>query len=133
MIFAHQYLYQLDNISRNLKASVMANTGIKIMGKLEHADAKFMSDRMGVKPERFFKLKKKDRKYTQYLFWIKDVTDEAVKVKIRLGKVNRKKRMSQNSFELLRQKMREKYCVKTEPEQGQTEAPKKLPPRPKLI
>lgn len=151
LILAHQYLTQLDNISRNLKASVMANTAIKLMGKVELADAKAMADRMRVKTDNFLNLKKKDRQYTEYLCYLRDITDSAVKIAVPLGVVNRKPQMSADSLDRLRQLIRGKFCIDDtapgaisdnpaapdpaapEPGQEQTAKKRKLKPRPKLL
>lgn len=109
VIIAHQYLTQLDNVSRNLKASVLANTAIKLMGKVELSDAKVMADRMRVKPDDLLDLVKKDQQYTEFLCHLQHITQAAVKIKVKLGVVNRKPQMTTGSFEQLRNEMRAKY------------------------
>ncbi len=111
MIFAHQYLEQLSNISRNLVASVMANTSIKLMGRIELADAKKMADRMGRSVEDFRNLKKKDYAFTEYLCSIKDVVEPAVKISLPLGMVNKQPTMSDENFKILKNQQREKFCI----------------------
>ncbi len=109
MVFAHQYLAQLDNISRNLKASVLANTSIKLIGRVEYSDADFLGRRIGLDSKELTELKK-DKKYTEYLCYVRDFTRRAVKVKFPLGFINRKAKMSQAEQKELIEMNNRKYC-----------------------
>lgn len=109
LVFAHQYLAQLDNVSKNLKASVLANTSIKLFGRVENADADFLSRRIGVDSKEFLNLKK-DKKFTEYLCYVRDFTSKAKKIKFPLGFVNKKQKMTQFEQDELIKINNIKYC-----------------------
>ncbi len=120
IILSHQYFKLLDSVSLNLKHSTLANTSNKFVGKVDMADARAMGERIRIEPEQILNLKKKDRDFTEYYCHIKDRTQKAIKLRVPLGAVNQKERMSDESYNLLIKQNRQKYCVKKdEPDQKQ--------------
>lgn len=110
VIFAHQDLEQIAGVSKKLVSSVMSNTSIKIMGTMNISDSRKMAGEMMVKPEVFGNLKKVDYKYSEYICFIRGITNPAVKIKMPLGIVNNKPQMSDESYNLLIKQQREKFC-----------------------
>lgn len=128
---AHQHLSQLSAISHNLLSSVITNTATKIVGKLDISDAKYMAERIQCEPQDITSLRKVERHYAELLYYSNDLTRQAVKFEVPLGMVNKKPRMSKESFMRLREISREKFCehiLKRElPEQVRTFSPEDLP------
>ena len=148
LIFAHQFPYQLDNVSINLRESAIANTSIKIMAKLETKSARGMAEIMGVDKNDFKTLKintRKIRPYTEFLCYIRDITQRAVKIRVPLGTINKKKRMPDEHYKKLLEMNSAKLIDGGGiPTQDKSDRPKEtetsdrrpekkeLPPRPRL-
>jgi len=114
IIMAHQFLKQLDDISTNLRHATTTNTTIKLYGNLSWADARALSRDINIEPEEIGKLKKVDYGYTEYFLYISYLTDRAIKARVPLGVLNKKKRMSKKSYKILQAKSRAKYSKQLE-------------------
>lgn len=128
LIIAHQYIKQLDSISTALRHSVLANTSIKLIGNTTPDDARVMAERLKCTTDEILSLRKKDRKESEFLCFIKDVTlGGAVKIKVPLGAVNQKGQMTENEYSSLLASIRQKYCTTAEERKRQRPQPEEKP------
>lgn len=117
-IFSHQYLDQLSQVSTSTKSGVLANTGIKIYGRVEHGDADFLSRRVGLPSDSLTSLKKVEGKFAEFVCTTKSGVAKAFQIP--LGFINRKRKMSKDDQEKLIAMNRDKYCEpKASPTIGQ--------------
>ena len=112
LILAHQTLAQL---SPKLKASIMANTGTKLVGGASAADATAMAKEMGSTPE-FLQSMRKTKTTTSFALWIKGQTARPREVKVQLGAVDQLPRLSDEEYDELIASNRATYAVLPETE-----------------
>lgn len=84
-VFAIQYLYQLTNVSRNLLQSILNNTGIKIIGRTDAADARALSLSMGCEDKDILSLKTHPKAFSEFMVGLRDQHNTLAKVTIPLG------------------------------------------------
>lgn len=117
LILAHQTLAQLTS---KLKASLMANTGTKLVSGMSFGDAKAMAQELGCTPEFLQSMRKTDTT-TSFALWIKNQTPNAREVTVQLGAVNELPKLPPESYEQLMGQNRERYCQRVAlSEQGET-------------
>ena len=97
LVLAHQTLAQL---TPKLKASIMANTGTKILGGLSHADASALAREIGCSAD-FLQSMRKDKERTQFALWVKGDAGRARSMSVELGAVDRLPRMDKASYQAL--------------------------------
>lgn len=91
MVLAHQYL---DQASSGLKASLAANTGIKLASGLSAGDARSMAPEMRTTPDFIL-----DQPKLQFAAHIRNVTPHAVSIPIVLGALAEQPKLSDDAFE----------------------------------
>ncbi len=105
LTLAHQTLAQLDT---KLKASIMANTGTKLVGGASASDAATMAKEMGCSPE-FLQSMRKTKTTTSFAVWIKNETPRPREVTVKLGAIDGLPTMSDGSYRQLIKNNQEKY------------------------
>lgn len=93
MVLAHQYL---DQASSGLKASLAANTGIKLASGLSAGDARSMAPEMRTTADFIL-----DQPRLQFAAHIRNVTPHAVSIPIVPGALDRQPKLSDEAFEEL--------------------------------
>lgn len=93
MVLAHQYL---DQASSGLKASLAANTGIKLASGLSAGDARSMAPEMRTTADFIL-----DQPRLQFAAHIRNVTPHAVSIPIVPGALDRQPKLSDEEFEAL--------------------------------
>lgn len=93
MVLAHQYL---DQASSGLKASLAANTGIKLASGLSAGDARSMAPEMRTTADFIL-----DQPRLQFAAHIRNVTPHAVSIPIVPGALDRQPKLSDEAFEAL--------------------------------
>ncbi|HVH75194.1 MAG TPA: hypothetical protein VM755_09785 [Stellaceae bacterium] len=119
-VFAHQYL---DQCTPSLRASLAANTAIKMAGGVSTSDARAMASDMRTTPDFILS---QPRLY--FACHIRNVTPQAVSIPIEVGKLESEPRLSQDAYDDMRRRNRERVSAprKTEerarePRQRQSE------------
>ncbi len=97
LIMAHQYLGQL---SRNLPASLMTNTTIKLVGGVSDRDARALASEMRTSPE-FLNAMTKEKDGTTFAAFVRNHTPHALRLSVPFGTAEGMERMSDESFEML--------------------------------
>ncbi|MCB1547242.1 MAG: ATP-binding protein, partial [Hyphomicrobiaceae bacterium] len=114
LVMAHQYLGQL---SRNLPASLMTNTAIKLAGGVSDRDARTLAPEMRTTPE-FLNSMLKERDVTHFAAFVRNHTPQAMAMTVPFGTAERMDRMSDESFERLlamsRQRLSSLTVLKTD-------------------
>ena len=95
IILAHQYLDQLK--SPALKASIAANTSIKIAGGVADEDARALAPNMRCKPEFIAQQTKTDRAAT-FAIYVRNVTPTAVTLTVPFGMLEGQPQMSEQAY-----------------------------------
>ena len=83
MIFAHQ---NLDQLSANLRSSVMASTSIKFAGGVSAKDARVLSDEMRCDDAVLMSTRKR-RNHTEFACHVRNLTAQAIHISVPLGVV----------------------------------------------
>ena len=97
LVMAHQYLGQL---SRNLPASLMTNTSIKLVGGVSDRDARVLAPEMRTTPE-FLNGMVKERDRTHFAAFVRNHTAQAMTMTVPIGTAEHMDRMSDESFDRL--------------------------------
>ena len=97
LVMAHQYLGQL---SRNLPASLMTNTSIKLAGGLSDRDARALASEMRTSPD-FLNAMTKGANQTNFAAFVRNHTPHALKLTVPFGTAEQIDRMSNESFDKL--------------------------------
>ncbi|MEX0921414.1 MAG: hypothetical protein WDZ84_01445 [Rhodovibrionaceae bacterium] len=126
MVLAHQ---NLDQLSSSLRASVLANTSIKLAGGVSTKDAALLGSEMHTDAG-FIQSQRKHRNATSFACYVRNVTSRALSVSIPLGSVEAMPHMDDAAFEKLREVSRERYCVPLAemPQEAPPRAPEAAPP-----
>jgi len=103
---AHQNLGQL---SPSLKATVSASTSIKFAGGVSMKDAGELARDMRCAADDVLRTKK-NTDNTEFACWIKNITPKAIPLSVPLGSMEQESRLSEASFQALRDKNRDQYC-----------------------
>lgn len=94
VVFAHQYL---DQLPRPLLASIMTNTSIKLAGGVSSSDANLLARNMATTSETIAATRKR-RHETEFVTYIRNVTDRAMTLTVPLGSLEKVPTMSAKSF-----------------------------------
>ncbi len=117
LVFSHQ---NLDQLSTQLRASVLASTSIKFAGGLSSKDANSLDAEFRTDTD-FLLSQKKRGNHTEFACYVKNFTVKAVSVSIPLGYVENMETLDQDDYETLLEINRIKYGVV--PEIPEIEAP----------
>lgn len=111
IVFAHQYLDQLDP---KLRASVAANTSIKMAGGLSDRDARALSPDMRTSPE-FLNSQRKHNgrppQWSEFACYIRNHTASAVSLRVPFFSVENAPTISTAEHDLLRERNRQRYAT----------------------
>ena len=107
MTLAHQ---NLDQLAPSLRASILANTSIKLAGGVSNKDASLMASEMHTDAG-FIQSQRKRQHHTSFACYVRNVTPRAQSIAIPLGAVEALPRMEDEEFAELRARSREAYCV----------------------
>ena len=113
LVFAHQYLDQLDG---GLRASFAANTAIKFAGGVSDKDARALAPDMRCRPE-FITGQRKQSNTTCFATYVRNVTPSALSLSIPFGTLDRMPRMSADAQARLRDRNRQRYTVEPKAQQ----------------
>jgi hypothetical protein len=119
LVFAHQYLDQLDGA---LRASFAANTAIKFAGGVSDKDARALAPDMRCKSE-FIAAQRKHDDHTTFAAYVRNLTPTALSLSVPFGALDRQPYMSAPARAALRERNRERYA--TRPAAVSTAAPHK--------
>ena len=107
-VFAHQYL---DQCTSALRASLAANTAIKMASGVSMSDARALAPDMRTTPDFIL-----SQPRLHFACHIRNVTPQAVSIPIAVGKLEEQPRLSAGAYEELRRRNRERVSL---PEQRQ--------------
>jgi hypothetical protein len=124
VLFAHQHL---DQLTSDLRASVAANTSIKIAGGVSDKDARGLASDMRTTPDFITGMTKRARS-TEFACYVRNYTANAVKLTIPFGALEAAPTMSQEEHSKLIARTREQYGREQERQTAAT-LPADLPPR----
>ena len=120
LTIAHQHLKQLDQVSTALRHSILTNTSIKLIGNAGPEDARLLAERVFCNKEDIFTLQKWERKASEFICYIKDITGRGVKIRVPFGELNRRLMDKPGSLEAIREQNRRLYCRRLAVEPLQT-------------
>lgn len=110
VLLAHQHL---DQLIPQLRASVAANTSIKLAGGVSDKDARALASDMRTTPDFITSMRKVSRS-TEFACYVRNRTEAAVRLQIPFGFLERSPTMSANDHERLIAQNRERYALKQE-------------------
>ena len=125
LVFAHQYLDQLDG---GLRASFAANTAIKFAGGVSDKDARALAPDMRCKAE-FIASQRKHEDQTTFAAYIRNLTPTALSLSVPFGTIDRMPQMTPTAQAALRERNRQSYAAAppapngSEPSKAKTELP----------
>ncbi|MEZ5844822.1 MAG: type IV secretion system DNA-binding domain-containing protein [Hyphomicrobiaceae bacterium] len=108
LVFAHQYLDQLDGA---LRASFAANTAIKLAGGVSDKDARALAPDMRCRAD-FIAGQVKRADHTSFATYVRNVTPTALSLTVPFGTLDRMAQMSEAEHRVLRERNRARYCVR---------------------
>jgi hypothetical protein len=104
-VLSHQSLSQLGGI----KNSVLANTSIKAVAGVSHADAQAMAYEMHCSTDDIMALGKSD-KSSDFALYVKHLLQTPITARVEFGLLESRPRLTASSLDTLLQSNREKYC-----------------------
>ncbi|MCU7867423.1 MAG: DUF87 domain-containing protein [Candidatus Thiodiazotropha sp. (ex Lucinoma borealis)] len=107
LVFAHQYLDQLSN---NLRSSVLTSTTIKFAGGISAKDARMLADEYRSTPD-FFLAQRKGTTHTSFACHVRNYTKNALSLSIPLGFVEAQPQLSETEHRQLLECNRQQYCA----------------------
>lgn len=107
VLFAHQHL---DQLSPALRSSVAANTSIKLAGGVADRDARTLAPDMRTSGEFISSTRKRDHS-TEFACYVRNMTENAVKLSIPFGTMEAAPRMSRHALSDLLARNRERYAT----------------------
>ena len=114
VLFAHQYLDQLD---QNLRSSVAANTTIKMAGGVSDRDARALAPDMRTTPD-FLVAQRKDNanppRWSQFACYVRNQTPSAVSLQVPFGTLESAPKMSAKRLTKLKARNRARYAIDAE-------------------
>ncbi|HEX8076247.1 MAG TPA: hypothetical protein VF511_00420, partial [Chthoniobacterales bacterium] len=114
IVFAHQYV---DQLSPSLRASVAANTSIKMAGGVSDRDARALCADMRTSPD-FLIRQRKDRshppRWTQFACHVRNATDQALSLEIPFGALESAPTMSAAAYRRVKALNRDRYAARPE-------------------
>lgn len=125
LTFSHQNLGQLrDNATR---ASVAASTAIKMIGGASNKDAEAYAGDLRTDSAYILSTKKKDRAYSEFVTFVKNFMDQALKLTVPFGRLEKLPAASADERVALTAANRERYCYDAT---TVAEPPSRPPPEP---
>jgi hypothetical protein len=106
LTIAHQ---TLDQLTPRLRASLHANTSIKLAGGTSSRDATALAHELHTSAA-FIESMKRHKDTTEFALWIRNETPEAIRLRVPLGFLERQPVASASAMELVREQMRDRYC-----------------------
>ena len=107
LVFAHQYLDQLDS---GLRASFAANTAIKFAGGVSDKDARALAPDMRCRPE-FITSQRKHDDHTTFAAFVRNLTPTALSLSVPFGTLDHLAQLAPASHAALRERNRRRYAV----------------------
>lgn len=107
LVFAHQYLDQLDG---GLRASFAANTAIKFAGGVSDKDARALAPDMRCKSD-FISAQRKHESHTSFAAYVRNLTPTALSLTVPFGTLDRLPQMTSTTHLALRERNRQRYAV----------------------
>lgn len=107
LVFAHQYLDQLDS---GLRASFAANTAIKFAGGVSDKDARALAPDMRCKAE-FITSQRKHDDHTTFAAYVRNLTSTALSLTVPFGSMDRLPQMTREVHTELRERNRRRYST----------------------
>jgi hypothetical protein len=115
VVFAHQYL---DQLPRELRASIMTNASIKLAGGVSSADAHALAPNMGTTHE-FLAGVRKYARSTEFATYVRNLTETAITLNIPFGTLESAPRMSDEAYACVIAANRQRYAAhRDEPRQA---------------
>jgi hypothetical protein len=111
LVFAHQYLDQLDG---SLRASFAANTAIKFAGGVSDKDARALAPDMRCRAE-FITGQRKHGHHTTFAAYVRNLTPTALSLTIPFGTLDRLPQMTPATRLALRERNRHRYTADPRP------------------
>ena len=102
-VFAHQYM---DQCTHSLRASLAANTSIKLASRTSTADARALAPDLRTTPEFILA-----QPQLQFACYIRDVTSHAISVPVEYGKLEQQPRMTAEEYEHFREANRKRVSA----------------------
>jgi hypothetical protein len=106
LVFAHQ---NLDQLSPELRASMLASTTIKFAGGLSAKDASTLDSEFRCDAD-YLLSQKKSKSHSQFACFVKNYTLQALSISIPLGFIEKEPQLSDDDYEFLIEMNRLKYC-----------------------
>lgn len=107
LVFAHQYLDQLDG---GLRASFAANTAIKLAGGVSDKDARALAPDMRCRHD-FIGAQRKHNDHTSFAAYVRSLTPTAVSLTVPFGTLEAMPQMSAAAHRALRARNRARYSA----------------------
>ena len=107
LVFAHQYLDQLDS---GLRASFAANTAIKFAGGVSDKDARALAPDMRCNAE-FITGQRKHADHTTFAAYVRNLTPTALSLTVPFGTLDRMPSMNPAAHTMLRDRNRARYAT----------------------
>jgi hypothetical protein len=126
VLFAHQHL---DQLTSDLRASVAANTSIKMAGGVSDKDARALASDMRTSPD-FITGMAKHAHSTEFACYVRNYTANAVRLTIPFGALEAAPKMSDEEEAILIARNRERYAAHKEKEARPATGPVELPQEP---
>jgi hypothetical protein len=121
---AHQHL---DQLSTGLRSSVAANTSIKLAGGVSDKDARGLAPDMRTTVDLITSMKKQDRS-TEFACYVRNYTNNAVRLEIPFGSLERSPKMSAAQHAVLIERNRDRYAINRDPSRPAANDPAQSPP-----
>ena len=123
-MIAHQHL---DQLSSGLRSSVAANTSIKLAGGVSDKDARALAPDMRSSADFITSMKKQDRS-TEFACYVRNYTNNAVRLEIPFGSLERSPKMSAAQHAVLIERNRERYAIRRDQSRPAANDPDQSPP-----
>lgn len=107
VVFAHQYL---DQLPRELRASIMTNASIKLAGGVSSADAHALAPNMGTTHE-FVAGVRKHPHSTEFAAYVRNVTSAAITLNLPFGTLESAPRMTADAHAKVIANNRQRYAA----------------------
>jgi Type IV secretion-system coupling protein DNA-binding domain len=125
LVFAHQYL---DQLAPGLRASIAANTSIKLAGGVSTADARSLAPDMRAQPE-FILNRQKSHHATSFACFVRNLTPQAIPLTVPFGVLEQQPRMPESAFDNLLEENRSRVTVPPDSRQSRIVAKPATSPR----
>ena len=106
----------LDQLTPELRASFMSNTGTKVVGGLSAKDAHAFASEMHTDSGFLQSLRKRETT-TEFALYVRHQTPQALRISVPLGLLEREERLTDIEYDALIQRSRERFGVPFVPEE----------------